>query len=101
MKSGLKPNVMFWVTALVLLPRAGAQTTAGLNGVVTDASRASIQGARASISNVDTGLKRESLTNDSGSYEFPLLPPGNYTLRVEKQGFRPITQEGIRLDVNQ
>jgi len=101
MKSGFERTAWLWLTALVLLPRGDAQTTAGLNGLVTDASRASIQGARVSISNVDTGLKRESLTNDVGSYEFPLLPPGNYTLHLEKQGFRPMTQEGIRLDVNQ
>jgi hypothetical protein len=83
------------------MPHAQAQTMAGLNGTVTDASRAVIQGARVSITNADRGLKRETLTNESGTYEFPLLPPGNYTLTAEKQGFRAVTQEGIRLEVNQ
>ena len=60
-----------------------------------------MRGKRERVTNVDTGMKRESLTNDSGDYEFPLLQPGNYTLTAAKQGFRPITQEGIRLEVNQ
>jgi hypothetical protein len=101
MKINLARTALFCCAALYLLSRVDAQTTAILSGTVTDSSSALVQGARVAITNADTGLKREAITNDSGTYEFPLLQPGNYTLTVEKPGFRPITQEGIRLEVNQ
>jgi len=81
--------------------RVAAQTNAGLSGIVTDASGAVVQAAKVSVSNVDTGLRREAVTNDSGLYEFPLLQPGAYSLTVQKEGFKQTTQGGIRLEVNQ
>ena len=89
------------VVALCGFWRASGQTTAGLNGVVTDASGAVVQGARVSVNNVDTGIRREAVTNESGLYEFPLLQPGTYSLTAQKEGFKQTTQSGIRLEVNQ
>ena len=39
--------------------RAAGQTTAALNGAVTDPTGATVQGVRVSITNVDTGIRRE------------------------------------------
>jgi hypothetical protein len=81
--------------------RVSGQTTASLNGGVADATGAMVQGVRVSVINVDTGVRREATTNDSGLYEFPLLQPGAYNLVAQKEGFKQITQTGIRLEVNQ
>src|SRR5712692_5052444 len=80
---------------------AFAQITAGLTGTVTDASGAVIPGAKVRVTRVDTGTQREGMSNDSGRYEFPTLPPGNYNITVQKEGFKQVAQEGVRLEVNQ
>lgn len=62
-----------------------------LVGNVTDPAGASVVGARILAKNVDTGVSRDTVTNETGYYEFPLLPAGQYTLEAEQQGFRKAT----------
>ena len=69
---------------------AVAQTNAGLNGTVTDASGAVVQGAKVSVTSRDTGLRRETATNESGQYEFPLLQPGTYSLTAQNVFNHPV-----------
>ena len=55
--------------------------------VVLDKSGAAIPGAKVSISNNGQALQRSAETNNAGEYRFLALPPGNYTLTVEKPEF--------------
>src|SRR5205823_2843120 len=48
-----------------------------------------------------TGLSRDTKTDDTGHYLTHLLPVGNYTIRVNSQGFKIIEQTDIRLQVNE
>src|SRR6266851_2618205 len=83
-----------------LLPPAFAQSaTATLSGTVEDQQGAVIPGVVIAILNVDTSLRRESTTNESGSFIFTLLPPGHYTITGERQGFAPVRVEKIVLNV--
>lgn len=81
-------------------PRLSAQT-AEISGRVSDPSDAVVPEVQVAITNVDTGVRREAATNDSGYYLLPLLPPGNYQININKQGFKPLTRSGVRLDVGQ
>src|SRR5260370_32184674 len=45
--------------------------------------------------NPGTGLTRTSVSGDQGEYLIPLLPPGQYKVRVEADGFKP--QESTEL----
>src|SRR4029077_5884595 len=85
------------ITALGGFFHAGAQTNASLNGTVTDRSAAVVQGAKVSVISRETGLRRETATNESGLYEFPLLQPGTYSLTAQKEGLQQTTDDGIRL----
>src|SRR6266700_3130661 len=89
------------VLILVIPHSASAQATATLNGVVRDSSGAVIPRATVSLRNTDTGTERESLTNDSGLYVFVSVPPGEYVLKVTKNGFTAATQTGLHVVVNQ
>ena len=81
---------------------AHAQTTTGqITGVVQDTTRAVISGAAVTVTQVETGLQRENRTNELGYYAFPLLPPGTYKVVVQQEGFRPVSQTGIVLNVNE
>ena len=75
--------------------------TATVNGVVTDTSDAVIAGAHLEISNLDTGLRRETETNDAGAFSFNLLPVGRYKLSAAHPGFGASERPEIKLDVDQ
>src|SRR5437660_2370258 len=89
------------VLLFVIPPSAAAQATATLNGVVRDSSGAVIPKATVTLHNTNTGTDREGLTNDSGLYVFVSVPPGEYVLKVTKEGFTTATQEGLHVVVNQ
>ena len=89
------------VVAFGLATVCFAQRTTELSGRVTDASQAVIANAAVTVTNVDTRAERTTLSNDLGYYTVPLLPPGNYQITVQHDGFRPITRSGITLVVDQ
>ena len=79
-----------------------AQTTAGqITGIVNDPSGAAVPDASVTAVNSATGSTRKTTSNQLGNYTVPLLEPGTYTVKVEKQGFRPIGRPGVTLHVNQ
>ena len=49
------------------------------------------------ITAAETNLRRTTLTSGDGTYVVPGLGPGSYAVRVELNGFRPLTREGILL----
>src|SRR5690348_9662472 len=84
----------------LLLPSAHAQTTAGtLSGTVTDEKGLVIVGVNITVSNVGTGLPRQTTTGNDGLFTIPLLPPGTYRLRAEHEGFNPVEIDNIELPV--
>src|SRR5215467_13157774 len=64
---------------------------------ITDATGAAISEAQVTIFNQSTGLKRETTTDLAGQYRIAGLPTGNYSVRVEKEGFQTQVREGITL----
>src|SRR5215471_5801721 len=90
-------------TALTLLaaaPTPGQTFRGTILGVVTDSSGAAVPGATVTIKNVDTGLTRTVTTTDDGSYSAPELPIGNYSVTVEKSGFKAGVVNGLRVEVS-
>lgn len=61
---------------------------ASLGGTVVDNSRSSIPGAKVEILSTVTGFRRQTMTNNAGSYQLPALPVGTYTITIFKEGFR-------------
>jgi hypothetical protein len=77
-----------------------AQTFRGtILGTVMDQSSAAISGATVTIRNLDTGLVRTTTTSEDGSYAVPELPIGNYSVTVEKSGFKTAVVTPIRVEV--
>jgi hypothetical protein len=48
----------------------------------------------------NTGVSRNTTTNESGNYLFPNLPPGGYSVTVEQAGFKKVTRTGVDVQVN-
>ena len=86
--------VLMWVVAGWLLAAAafGQSTTAQLTGAVTDASGAAVPGASVTVTNVAAGSTRAISSSETGFYTAALLPPGKYSVRIEKEGSRAVTQ---------
>ncbi len=92
---------MLWWLAFAAATALGQTTTATLFGVVRDASGAVIPEARVTARNVSTSFERSAASDATGAYLITNLPVGQYSLLVEKDGFRRFLQEGITLTVNE
>ncbi|MGH9842091.1 MAG: carboxypeptidase regulatory-like domain-containing protein [Blastocatellia bacterium] len=83
-----------------LLPVVSAQSaTATVSGVVTDEKQAVITKATITAVNEATRLTRKATSNDDGYFTIPLLPPSNYTLTVERDGFASARVPNVVLNV--
>jgi hypothetical protein len=85
---------------LCLLGTAFAGVGGSISGIVKDQSGAAIAQASISLVNSDTGVQQSAATDGSGAYTFPVLPVGNYVLKVSHPGFKPYRRTGIVLDTN-
>ena len=70
---------------------------AAISGQLTDPSGAAVEGARVKAASVERGVAYETITNSAGRYNIPFLLPGEYTLSVEKAGFKKLVREGVSL----
>lgn len=84
------------------VPLAIAQEyRATLTGRITDEQAAALPGATVVATHVETGTKSETVTDASGFYTFPLLPPGDYSVAAELTGFARILRERVPLGASQ
>src|SRR5579864_5311664 len=82
-------------------PLLYGQATGSLSGTVTDKTGSVISGATVRVTSQGTAQERAAKTDDTGHYLIPLVPIGNYTIRVESQGFQTVEQKDIRLQVDE
>jgi len=88
------------VLSLLLSPVMGlAQAdSSSLSGTITDSSGAVLPNAKVTAHNEATGQDRSVTTSASGSYTIPNLVTGNYSIRVEAQGFSSAVQQGTHIE---
>ena len=88
MKSLSKTLVCAVAIWLLLAVELWAQIGGGsIVGTILDDSGAAVAGASVTATNVATNEVQQTVTNDTGYFEFPILPAGRYVLEAEKQGF--------------
>ena len=75
--------------------------SAQITGLVTDPTGTAIPGASVAVTNVDTSIRNDVVTNDQGYYTVLFLNPGRYQIRVQKQGFKALERPAIELNVAQ
>lgn len=94
----IKSSVTTLVLGFVLaaLP-SFAQGVGGIRGTVTDDTGAVLPGATVILTAQQGGLggNQETVADARGSYDFPRLPPGIYSVRAELSGFRAVVQPNI------
>ena len=72
-----------------------------IEGVVADASGATVPNATVTVRNIETGSERTVTTDESGVYRLPLLPLGAYRVTIEAANFKRLVREGITLTTGQ
>src|SRR5688572_3596716 len=77
-----------------------AQATAQVSGTVRDQSGAVLPGVEVSATQTETGISRNTITNETGSFILPNLAVGPYRFEAALPGFRTFLQTGIVLQVN-
>src|SRR5207249_4905043 len=77
-----------------------AQATAQISGTARDQSGAVLPGVEIHVTQTETGVVRDAVTNETGSYVLTNLPIGPYRLEASLPGFRTYAQTGIVLQVN-
>src|SRR5204863_4525675 len=87
---------------LVICLAVVAQTgTSNITGTIRDSNGAAVPGATVTAKNDATGITSTQTTTESGLFSFASLPVGNYTITVEKQGFKTLQKTNNALQVGE
>ena len=102
-RSVLLPSLL--CTALVLIclvprPAASQVLYGSILGDVKDSTEASVPGANVVITNKNTGLTRESVTDTAGHFNFPDVPAGVYAVKISQQGFKTVERSEVNVSIN-
>ncbi|MCI0720515.1 MAG: TonB-dependent receptor [Acidobacteria bacterium] len=94
-------RIRLLVVFITTLECVGFAQTAQFTGRISDPSGAVVLGAKVTVTNVNTGIKRVTTSTEEGYYTVSLLKPGAYRINVQMAGFKPISRSGISLNANQ
>ena len=89
----------FVVAASLAHPTLAQQQLGAIQGTIVDQSKAVMPGVTVTVTNLDTGLVRTTISNETGVYRVTSLDPGRYKVTAELQGFRSAAQNEVVLSV--
>jgi len=87
------------VAALLATSSASAQSTATVQGTVTDSKGAVLPNATVIVRNKNTSTERTTQTDSDGNYQVAALPVGLYSIEVRVQGFKTGVADQVTLEV--
>lgn len=97
----MKLRLTALLAALVLVVSASpalAQVQTGeITGKVTDNTGAILPGVTITLTGATLIQPQTAASSDSGTYNFPRLPIGTYTVKFELPGFKTVVREDVRL----
>src|SRR5215475_1657775 len=88
------------LSALPAWAQAG-RSSADFTGTVFSPTKSTIPEAKITATDLATGLTRTVTTDSAGNYRIPLLPPGQYDVKLEVTGYTTQIKKGITLTVGQ
>ncbi|MGH9349928.1 MAG: carboxypeptidase regulatory-like domain-containing protein [Vicinamibacterales bacterium] len=99
----MRPSVLSAFLVILFLPvlpssaQSVSATTGSINGRVADSSGGVLPGVSVTIASPAMQGARSATTGADGTYRFPAVPPGDYTITYELAGFTTVRREGIRV----
>jgi len=94
-------RILLLVLALACVTAQAQDASGRIVGTVTDPSGSVVPAVKVSVTELATGLTRTATTDEQGQYQVLYVPIGVYRVSGEKEGFRKITVENQRLQINQ
>ena len=91
MKGNLTRLICTWLAlfcTLAPLMAKGQSTNGSITGTILDPTGLAIPDAHITATNIGTRLTQDVQSNGTGTYLITSLPPGQYSLTVEHQGFK-------------
>src|SRR6185312_12150371 len=73
-------------------------STATLSGIVMDETGAVIPAVNLTLLNLSTAFQRHAITDETGAYVVPLLPPGRYNMTAQREGFTTVEIRNVVLN---
>src|SRR3954464_11447807 len=92
-------SLVFIMTLLIAMSASAQQGTTELRGRVIDPQGAVLPGVNVVVRNQDTGMFRETVSGQDGSFIASGLVPGTYQVNAELQGFKKFERKDLRLEV--
>lgn len=83
--------------ALAFAQGGGASSTGTIQGKVADAQGGVLPGVTVTASSPSMLGTQSTVTSETGSYRFPAVPPGAYSLVFELPGFNAVKRDGIQI----
>jgi len=80
-------------------PAVAASATIG--GNVTDSSGSVVAGAVVTLGSAAATAKRTTVTDETGSFHFAAVEPGNYTIAIGAEGFAPWTAANVEVSAGE
>ncbi len=74
---------------------------ASIEGTITDVASAAVPKAKVAMRDVGTDATHRVESDEAGRYHIPLLPSGDYEMKVSATGFQSQLRRGITLSVGQ
>src|SRR5437870_11115703 len=96
----LSSCLLIGVVALLATQLQAQELRGRITGVVRDNSGSVVPGASVTASGPALIQPQTTTSSADGSYRFPALPSGVYTLTFELTGFRTVKHEGIHVTLN-
>ena len=75
------------------------RNTGEIRGTITDSSGSRVPAAHVLVTNTQTGFTTRLTGDTNGTYDAPLLEPGEYEIQFSKEGFEQLVRKGIELHV--
>ena len=104
------PRKLSMVVGAALILLIGLSGVANAQGTVTGSVQGTVKDAEGgvmpgvlvtAISNALVKGRMTTTTDVRGSWRFPALPPGNYSIEAELPGFKKVRRDGIRVSLGQ
>ena len=96
-----KALVLWTLFALVLLaaPASAQDPRGSIAGTVTDATGGVLPGVTVVVTNTETGVSQNTVTDSEGRYRVLYLNPGSYAVTAELSGFKKFSAAPTRVGV--
>jgi len=97
----MKRNLLFFALFAAMLFAAGvsAQTTGTIDGTIVDENMAPLPGVTVEATSPTLQGSKVAVSDKGGKFHFVFMPPGVYSIKCTLQGFPPVEQSNITVEL--